>query len=1059
MISSAWPLLSSGFLCKTKAPFVSFFAAVEVRTLRAILSSCLVASFFLLVVLLAAVSVRDALPSTKSAVMTLGRCIRYTCTDGPASWMIMVFTGLPPLGLLAAAIFPEEADEFISATADFFQKHKASHLLHLARQFIAFMAEKPPRSLQGHVIIVGMSLIAVASGFMVIASILSTFKACILQATQLATLVYRALLWASLRLSVTLIRSAVSMVTSTAGITGCYMKGAARNSLAMVKAGIAMVRQGTHVFLFKLKAEVGRATQVFLLRAKAGMTKASEWTITCMSGFFLQLPAEGLRYVMRQFTQDTARLPTISDGPSLAAVRTPAHSIKNAPAAANGNSPAAGNGRNASAARHATFSGAAASSPVPAIFANAAPPPTRAAAATPTAALASAAPVPAAPVQMPAANTGNAATRQASVPGPSAPAATGVGNARPANAPACQVVTIPLGYASKQPAAPTSGAAMPAGNARKAQAASAAAPGIPMGGAKQANAPASGAAAPAYRAAAPAHDKRRVSAAPTERPSSAASRPPTWWGDDTDRPHMWTPMDDPLTFQCVPLDEDSTEHQLWSGRMETFGLKVTAVTRIQNPRLWERYVLERRHMLQGKVVREGHEAPPDLPPFDLHESLLYHCSSEPDHTRICEEGLDLRLAKEGTFGAGIYLTDDPRKAISYSNNTGKLYVCAALLGDVLAVPARDEFAPWKREPEKAVEDRRSHADKHFDSVVGRRAGPSGNTGANEFVLYKQSATCPIYMVEFAGASKTLKSRGTPHALSGVPNFAWRSMGAHGAANVQNPFGFVAGTTNYIDDGSRWDLFLYTFYHAVAPEAENANAWMCPIGEDINADDVDKGSLIKSACIGRVLTETVLARLQGIKCIICQSALIKGDTCLVMPCGHVNGHADCCLARIKTRIMADGVTSQTFTRCEQCMKRFGVTVGTQPLSAKMTHRVDPYITLAEHGKGAIKIAYIIPNGRQEPDGDDPGKPFKGTFREAYLPDSTEGYEVLKWLQQAFKQRLIFSIGTSLTTGRDNVVIWAGIHHKTDLTPNAEHGYPDGAYLKRVKEEMQQAGVVL
>lgn len=52
------------------------------------------------------------------------------------------------------------------------------------------------------------------------------------------------------------------------------------------------------------------------------------------------------------------------------------------------------------------------------------------------------------------------------------------------------------------------------------------------------------------------------------------------------------------------------------------------------------------------------------------------------------------------------------------------------------------------------------------------------------------------------------------------------------------------------------------------------------------------------------------------------------------------------------------------------------------------------------------------------------------RIAYLPNNKEGTLVLKLLQLAFKRRLIFTIGDSLTTGRKDVPIWNGIHHKTN-----------------------------
>lgn len=62
-------------------------------------------------------------------------------------------------------------------------------------------------------------------------------------------------------------------------------------------------------------------------------------------------------------------------------------------------------------------------------------------------------------------------------------------------------------------------------------------------------------------------------------------------------------------------------------------------------------------------------------------------------------------------------------------------------------------------------------------------------------------------------------------------------------------------------------------------------------------------------------------------------------------------------------------------------------------------------------------------------------------------------------EAFKRRLTFKVGTSLTTGQSNVVCWAGIHHKTSPAGGTYHfGWPDPTYFDRVKDELQNLGVV-
>ena len=60
---------------------------------------------------------------------------------------------------------------------------------------------------------------------------------------------------------------------------------------------------------------------------------------------------------------------------------------------------------------------------------------------------------------------------------------------------------------------------------------------------------------------------------------------------------------------------------------------------------------------------------------------------------------------------------------------------------------------------------------------------------------------------------------------------------------------------------------------------------------------------------------------------------------------------------------------------------------------------------------------------------PGIPYSGTHRTAFLPDSPEGREVCDLLRKAFDAGLVFTVGRSTTTGKDNQVIWNDIHHKT------------------------------
>lgn len=85
---------------------------------------------------------------------------------------------------------------------------------------------------------------------------------------------------------------------------------------------------------------------------------------------------------------------------------------------------------------------------------------------------------------------------------------------------------------------------------------------------------------------------------------------------------------------------------------------------------------------------------------------------------------------------------------------------------------------------------------------------------------------------------------------------------------------------------------------------------------------------------------------------------------------------------------------------------------------------------------IEITYTIPSGIQGPLNPQPGQPYTGTVRRAYLPNNKEGRQIFELLQRAFNDQHIFTIGQSTTTGQDNVVTWNDIHHKTRIDGGPE-----------------------
>ncbi|KAK2914946.1 E3 ubiquitin-protein ligase DTX3L-like [Channa argus] len=144
-------------------------------------------------------------------------------------------------------------------------------------------------------------------------------------------------------------------------------------------------------------------------------------------------------------------------------------------------------------------------------------------------------------------------------------------------------------------------------------------------------------------------------------------------------------------------------------------------------------------------------------------------------------------------------------------------------------------------------------------------------------------------------------------------------------------------------------------------------------------------------------------------------------------------------------------------CPLCKDVFGVMEGNQPdghMSWRETHTCLPGFP----GCGTIEISYVIAGGIQTEKHPKPGQPYNGIKRVAYLPDNKDGKEVLLLLKRAFNQKLIFTVGTSRTTGYENQVTWNDIHHKTSIHGGPESfGYPDSGYIARVREELKAKGI--
>ncbi len=159
-----------------------------------------------------------------------------------------------------------------------------------------------------------------------------------------------------------------------------------------------------------------------------------------------------------------------------------------------------------------------------------------------------------------------------------------------------------------------------------------------------------------------------------------------------------------------------------------------------------------------------------------------------------------------------------------------------------------------------------------------------------------------------------------------------------------------------------------------------------------------------------------------------------------------------------------MNAERFVKCPVCGTIYGKMIGDMPKGKMYVKRYQKEYMYCEgyEDAGTIEITYHVLDGERGGvyfTGMIPCK-FRivGTLREAFLPDTPEGNELLRLLQVAFDRKLTFTVGTSVTSGEKNIVVWNGIHHKTALCGGpACYGYPDPTYFARVKQELAAKGI--
>jgi deltex-like protein len=183
-----------------------------------------------------------------------------------------------------------------------------------------------------------------------------------------------------------------------------------------------------------------------------------------------------------------------------------------------------------------------------------------------------------------------------------------------------------------------------------------------------------------------------------------------------------------------------------------------------------------------------------------------------------------------------------------------------------------------------------------------------------------------------------------------------------------------------------------------------------------------------------------------ECVICMDKLRNDGPDLLLKlkgCGHIF-HKEC------AHMVLD-----RYSVCPTCRFLFKQPRGLSP-SGSMKVTFDPTVTCAGSDAGTIIIQYEMVWGVQKSYHPNPSKCHQGSVRTAYVPDSELGRRLLQRLVYAFLRGLTFAVGASLTTGNDNAITWASIHHKTSKTAGP-HGFPDPSFFVNCNGELDAAGV--
>lgn len=174
--------------------------------------------------------------------------------------------------------------------------------------------------------------------------------------------------------------------------------------------------------------------------------------------------------------------------------------------------------------------------------------------------------------------------------------------------------------------------------------------------------------------------------------------------------------------------------------------------------------------------------------------------------------------------------------------------------------------------------------------------------------------------------------------------------------------------------------------------------------------------------------------------MCDNAM-NPDGVFRLQCGH-HYHSQCLEQWFQNK-----------RRCPECQQDFGKVTGDQPRHACMEWHTEQFPLPGHRTKETIVIDFTFPEGVS-----DDGVHYKGRRPKGYLPGNVQGAILLELFKVAFRRRVMFGLGHSMTTNAYRPTF--NIHIKTSTHRGITgHGYPDDDYFQRSLEELRTNGVTM